>query len=1070
MHRLVIVLAVLLGAQTAAGAERVSVRVGEHPGFDRLVFDWARPVGVELEQAADEARLLFDRAAELDLKRLRRDPPPGVRGVTTEAGPQGLRVVIALAPGSKLRLLESGAATVLDILRPDTPLTAPPARPGGKLGAPVPLADIKTPEAAPQTVPQAPAKAPQKPSDAEVVEVPLAAPGETQGAAKPAGAARKQSEPLSLLAPPPAKQPAEATAPPAPPTTPETAAPAKDPPPPGRPKPEARAKPPKPAKPLAKAPAPAPVSPVTQEEGPPKRQLVVVAEQGPPELEGEAVNVLDRLPQTMNNLRFQWDAEVGLAAFRRGEHLWLVFDAEAPGQVTRGLEELAPELAPVDQFRAPGATLIRTTAPPILAPKITRDGTAWVVQLWPRPPRAGDAVPIEVRGRQRATEVGFALKDPGRLVRFHDPSTGAKLAVVPARTEGQFLERGRAYPQFRVLNSFQGLALALKDETTKVAVTGAGVRVTHPGDLLISYGPTFAVSPDNAPAPDVGPRLFDLEAWRRGAEADYFDLRQALQAALASAPPAQVPAARLALARFQFAHGFASEAVGMLEMAETARPRLRADPETRLMRGAAAFLAGDYKAAAAELYHPSLSTESEAALWHAAMAWVGFDWEVAAKAFATHELLIAAYPHVMRTRLRLMAAEAALGVQDAEAATRHLEAARADQPSPHEQEQIAVLEGYMSLQNGDTVAAQGIWGWIARNGLHRQSQTRARLALLDIAVVERSLNAEDAIAELERLRFAWRGDHIELAVMQRLGDLYYSQGRYRDSLNAFREATVTVPNSRLAVEVAQRMREVFYEVMAGERSYDITPLKALALYEDFKELTPPDSRGDLLLSRLAERLEEVDLLPRAAELLTTLIKFRLSGEPKAATGARAALIHLRDGEAEKAITVLGLSEADGLPDDLIRYRTYLRAEALAVLSRYEEALALLGGDNDPEALRLRADLLWEQANWPAAAVVLSQLVPPEPRADRPLTKDESRNVVDLAVALTLSDDDARLAALKQAYAAPMAEGPHRETFALLVEGGNAEGERSIAETLGQVAKVEDFMARYRGRFQQASTN
>ena len=84
MHRFLIVLAVLLGAQTAAGAERVSVRVGEHPGFDRLVFDWAQPVGVSLEQTADEARLRFERAAELDLERLRRDPPPGVRGVSAD--------------------------------------------------------------------------------------------------------------------------------------------------------------------------------------------------------------------------------------------------------------------------------------------------------------------------------------------------------------------------------------------------------------------------------------------------------------------------------------------------------------------------------------------------------------------------------------------------------------------------------------------------------------------------------------------------------------------------------------------------------------------------------------------------------------------------------------------------------------------------------------------------------------------------------------------------------------------------------------------------------------------------
>ena len=65
----------------------------------------------------------------------------------------------------------------------------------------------------------------------------------------------------------------------------------------------------------------------------------------------------------------------------------------------------------------------------------------------------------------------------------------------------------------------------------------------------------------------------------------------------------------------------------------------------------------------------------------------------------------------------------------------------------------------------------------------------------------------------------------------------------------------------------------------------------------------------------------------------------------------------------------------------------------------------LGDDANPQALRLRADLLWEQANWPAAAVVLAQLVPEKPREDRLLTDDESRNVADLAVALTLAGDE-----------------------------------------------------------------
>ena len=74
--RLGSVLTVLLAASLAMAAERVKVRFGEHPGFDRLVFDWAKPVGVKLESTPGQARLIFDRAGDFDFTRVRKDPPP----------------------------------------------------------------------------------------------------------------------------------------------------------------------------------------------------------------------------------------------------------------------------------------------------------------------------------------------------------------------------------------------------------------------------------------------------------------------------------------------------------------------------------------------------------------------------------------------------------------------------------------------------------------------------------------------------------------------------------------------------------------------------------------------------------------------------------------------------------------------------------------------------------------------------------------------------------------------------------------------------------------------------------
>ena len=42
----------------------------------------------------------------------------------------------------------------------------------------------------------------------------------------------------------------------------------------------------------------------------------------------------------------------------------------------------------------------------------------------------------------------------------------------------------------------------------------------------------------------------------------------------------------------------------------------------------------------------------------------------------------------------------------------------------------------------------------------------------------------EAAAQLEQLKWRWRGDATELAVIRTLGGLYLTQGRYREALDA----------------------------------------------------------------------------------------------------------------------------------------------------------------------------------------------------------------------------------------------------------------------------------------------
>ncbi len=327
-----------------------------------------------------------------------------------------------------------------------------------------------------------------------------------------------------------------------------------------------------------------------------------------------------------------------------------------------------------------------------------------------------------------------------------------------------------------------------------------------------------------------------------------------------------------------------------------------------------------------------------------------------------------------------------------------------------------------------------------------------------------SIATEDAIADLERLRFAWRGDAFEFALLTRLADLYVDTGKYRNALHALRQAASHFPQSKRSQEVVQKMREVFAGLYLADSGVVVPPIKALAIYDEFKELTPLGKDGDRLITHLADRLVEVDLLDRAADLLDGQVRYRLEGEEKARIGARLALIRLLNREPQETLAVLDVSRVELLPDDLRLQRRHLRVRALSELKRDEDALALLKDDSTADAIRLRADILWNRRDWAGASRALSRLVPPSP-PDRPLNEVESRTITNLAIALTLAGGRGRLISLNKRYKTAMAETAHRETFKLLAGDIDPSTNRTIADELKSIAPAQAFMTSYRDRLQ-----
>lgn len=132
----------------------LNVRGGEHTGFNRLVFDWPRPVGYTVDLSAGQVTIAFARPARVNATALEASLPADVKLAAVRPQGSGTAVVLALAPDMRVRHFTSGPRVAIDLVRPAG--SAPPPRAAG--AEPVPLAP------APGSAEQPPTLAPAAPA------------------------------------------------------------------------------------------------------------------------------------------------------------------------------------------------------------------------------------------------------------------------------------------------------------------------------------------------------------------------------------------------------------------------------------------------------------------------------------------------------------------------------------------------------------------------------------------------------------------------------------------------------------------------------------------------------------------------------------------------------------------------------------------------------------------------------------------------------------------------------------------------------------------------------------------
>jgi hypothetical protein len=352
----------------------------------------------------------------------------------------------------------------------------------------------------------------------------------------------------------------------------------------------------------------------------------------------------------------------------------------------------------------------------------------------------------------------------------------------------------------------------------------------------------------------------------------------------------------------------------------------------------------------------------------------------------------------------------------------------------------------------------------AEDGPSRPDRAFAARARLELQLKMGTITAKQAIEGMEKLRFAWRSEDFEYPLLKRLGELYMAEGDYGTGLRMLRQLAVNYAEHPDIQWVNQTMNDVFERLFLGGGADVLPPVTAIALFDEFKDLTPAGAKGDEMIRRLADRLAGVDLLERAAMLLRHQVTQRLQGPEKAKVAARLALLDILDRKPALAVAALQGSDMPNLPQDLQDQRRHLLARALDDAGRPDEALALLASDESQDAKQLRMEINWRRKNWAEAAAALEAMIE-RPKPNEKLSDEAARTVLDWATALVLANDERGLAKVRRFFTTAMEQTEFAEPFALLTSENekNPVDVGTIDTKIRQAENFRSFMTAYKKR-------
>lgn len=594
-------------------------------------------------------------------------------------------------------------------------------------------------------------------------------------------------------------------------------------------------------------------------------------------------------------------------------------------------------------------------------------------------------------------------------------------------------------------------------EAALAAVNGLSIRPTLSAETLNAVDDMVArvVVPKALPEHTV---LIDYGD--RGATELARIERRYLERMLQAKTPEERDAATFEMARIQFFLGRFPEVIGLTgTMQRDGQNPWPQNDAARLLLAAAQMHVNRLDEAAkvlASLDMPSM----ERGVWEAALASLEHKPEQAVEKFAKTLEVTQFYPRQTQQWLRYQYAHSLFELNKLEEALAEVDKLSVIDSRGYVLPMAQLLLGRIYEAMDEPGVAEQIYVNLSSHP-NQVVANRALYHFLRLLHTRGELLGDEAIMRFENLRYMWRGDDVERDTLFLLGKMYLEENRLREALVRLRYLNENFPDAPQIDEATKMMTRTFADIfIRGVQDESLDGLGMLALYYEFRELTPPGRDGDKLINEIVRRLTDIGLYDRAIKMLEEQLAFRIKDpDVRAEAGWHLAQLYWLNTQPEKGLEALRKTISNkAIPAETTQKRQVMMARLYLQQRAYDEAIKAVSGVDTPEAIQLRGEAYLELGQAADVVQTLAPLYSTEGGTE--WQPEDVAGFTRYAMALAQLREAAKLADLNQRYQNGIIQHDMRPQMAFLLELADSPQDVGQEQSVNPWYRSYDAMKKY----------